>query len=252
LPVTNRDPAQLLPTSVQKSYFMLSRPTRAILDTALQKYRPGESEPIPVGGRNVLKPALRLMTYYRLVIEEIKDGQAVTSYTRWVDAVQVRGAENQEVYVTFSPRFERIWLESKKRLLECVAKKPANIGLRSRYALRLYSWAKKYVTIGTKRISLEQLRKVLGLESVRDAAGNFIRKAPLPVWANLRQRALETAIREINEKTDLNISLASLERSSHRRVTRLIFAIKTQAVRNGDSSHRANIVNSWRGKGRVE
>jgi len=37
-----------------------------------------------------------------------------------VDAVQVRGAENQEVYLTFSPRFERIWLESKKRLLEYV------------------------------------------------------------------------------------------------------------------------------------
>jgi hypothetical protein len=29
---------------------------------------------------------------------------------------------------------------------------------------------------------------VLGLESVRDAAGNIIRKAPLPVWANLRQQ----------------------------------------------------------------
>jgi hypothetical protein len=87
---------------------MLSDAERNVLNTALEKYRPGESEPIPVGGRNVLKPALRLMTYYRLVIEEIKDGQAVTSYTRWVDAVQVRGAENQEVYVTFSPRFERI------------------------------------------------------------------------------------------------------------------------------------------------
>jgi len=43
-------------------------------------------------------------------------------------------------------------------------------------------------------ISLEQLRKVLGLESVREAAGNIIRKPPLPVWANLRQRALDTAI----------------------------------------------------------
>jgi plasmid replication initiation protein len=104
-----------------------------------------------------------------------------------VEAVQVRGADNQEVYLTFSPRFEHIWLESKKRLLEYVAQKPANIGLRSQFALRLYSWAKKYVTVGTKRISLEQLRKVLGLESVRDAAGNIIRKAPLPVWANLHQ-----------------------------------------------------------------
>ncbi len=127
------------------------------------------------------------MTDYRLMIEDIKDAEVITSYTRWVEAVQVRGADNQEVYLTFSPRFEHIWLESKKRLLEYVAQKPANIGLRSQFALRLYSWAKKYITVGTKRISLEQLRKVLGLESVRDAAGNIIRKAPLPVWANLHQ-----------------------------------------------------------------
>ena len=45
--------------------------------------------------------------------------------------------------------------------------KPANTGLRSQYALRLYSWAKKYVTDRTKSVSLEQFRKVLGLESVK-------------------------------------------------------------------------------------
>jgi plasmid replication initiation protein len=153
--------------------------------------------------------------------------------------VQVRGAENQKVYLTFSPRYERIWLESKKRLLEYVAQKPANIGLRSQYALRLYSWAQKYLTVGTKRISLEQLRKVLGLESVRDTNGNIIQEAPLGNWANFRQRALDTAIAEINKKTDLNIALESLERSLHRRVTALTFAIKTQAVPNDDSKERS-------------
>jgi hypothetical protein len=57
---------------------------------------------------------------------------------------------------------ERIWLESKKRL-KYADQKSANIGLRSTYALRLYGWAKKYVSVGTKSISLEQLRKVRGL-----------------------------------------------------------------------------------------
>jgi hypothetical protein len=60
-----------LPTSVQKSYFMLSDAERVVLNTALEKYRPGQSEPILVGGNKVLKPALRLMTLYRLVIEEL-------------------------------------------------------------------------------------------------------------------------------------------------------------------------------------
>ena len=88
---------------------------------------------------------------------------------------------------------------------------------------------------GTKRISFEQLRKALGLESVKDAAGNIIQEAPLTVWANLRQRALDTAIAEINKKTDLKIALESLGRSKHRRVTTLTFAIKAQAIPNGDS-----------------
>ena len=80
---------------------------------------------------------------------------------------------------------------------------------------------------------------MLGLESVKDAAGNIIQEAPLPVWANLRQRALDTALAEINKKTDLNIELESLERSKHRRVTTLSFAIKAQAVENGDSKGKS-------------
>jgi hypothetical protein len=123
--VANKDPAQFLPTSVQKSYFMLSRTARAVLDTALQKYRPGRSEPILVAGIAQLRPALRLMMGYRLIIREVEGAEVLTSYTRWLESVQLKEGENQEVYVEFNPRFERIWLESKKRLREYMAKKPA-------------------------------------------------------------------------------------------------------------------------------
>jgi plasmid replication initiation protein len=232
---TGKDPAQFLPTSVQKSYFMLSRAARAVLDSALQKYRPRQSKPILVGGLSLLKPALRLMTSYRLVIEDVTGAEVITSYTRWIDSVQVRESENQEVYLTFSPRFERIWLESKKRLPDYMEQKPANTGLRSQYALRLYSWAKKHVAVGTKSISVEQIRNVFGLESVKDGDGNVIKEAPLPVWANFRQRALDVAIAEINKKTDLKLEIESLERAKHRRVTGLNFSIKTQAIPSGDS-----------------
>src|SRR6202030_3705662 len=139
-------------------------------------------------GNNLLKPALRLMSDYRVVLEEVKGAELVTTYTRWLETVQVRGVDDQEVYLTFSPRFERIWLESKKRLPEYVAKNPANIGLRRRYALRLYGWAKRCVEAGTKSISLGELRKVLGLESIKDEGGKVIQEPPLPIWANFRQQ----------------------------------------------------------------
>jgi len=222
-----------LPIGVQKSYFMLTEPERNLLNFALEKYRPGQTEPILVGGQKDLKPALRLAVNHRLVIEEIKGSQVVTSYTRWVDAVQVRGTENPEVYLTFSPRFENIWLELKKLLPRYLTERPAKLRLRSQYSLLLYNWAKKYATVGSKRVSLDRLRKVLGLESIRDADGKMIQEAPLPVWANLRQRALDTAIAEINSKTDLRISLQELGRSRHRRITTLTFDIKFQQLHNG-------------------
>ena len=212
---------------------MLSRPTRAVLDTALQKYRAGRDEPVLVGGITLLKPALRLMTDYRLVIQEVEGPEVITSYTRWIESVQLKEGENQEVYVTFSPRFERIWIESKKRLPDYMEQKPGNAALRSQYALRLYGWAKKYAEDGAKTISLEELRRVFGLESVKDAEGNVIKEAPLPVWANFQQRALDVALAEVNAKTDLKIKLASLQRSKHRRVVALDFAIKTQPIRKG-------------------
>jgi hypothetical protein len=37
------------------------------------------------------------------VIEESTDAAVTTNHTRWVDSVQVKVTENQEVYVTFSP-----------------------------------------------------------------------------------------------------------------------------------------------------
>jgi plasmid replication initiation protein len=53
------------------------------------------------------------------------------------------------------------------------------------------------------------------------------------VWANLRQRALDTAIAEINKKTDISIQIESLERSKHRRITSVTFVIKEQALPDG-------------------
>ena len=74
--VTDEGLGAVLPTSVQRSYFMLSDTERAVLNTALEKYQPERPEPILVGDE---KPALRLMTWYRLKIEEVLDGWASSS-----------------------------------------------------------------------------------------------------------------------------------------------------------------------------
>ena len=74
---------------------------------------------------------------------------------------------------------------------------------------------------------------MLGLQSVKDAAGNIIQEAPLPVWANFRQRGGGYRDDRDHQKTDISIAIESLERSKHRRVTSLTFAIEEQAEPNG-------------------
>jgi hypothetical protein len=73
------------------------------------------------------------------------------------------------------------------------------------------------------------------LAALRIAAHpEVIQEAPLQLWANFRQRALDIAILEINKKTDINIEAESLERSKHRRVISVTFSIQEQAVADGD------------------
>jgi hypothetical protein len=65
--VTKSDPDQFLPTSVQKSYFMVSRSTRAVLDTALRKYR--AKKYLEEGSRTISLEELRRV----FGLESIKD-----------------------------------------------------------------------------------------------------------------------------------------------------------------------------------
>jgi len=53
----------------------------------------------------------------------------------------------------------------------------------------------------------------------------------VPVWANFRQRALETAIAEITKRTDLHVEIKSLERSKHRRVTSVTLRLRSKRCR---------------------
>jgi hypothetical protein len=69
----------LRPSFKKRRLCLLSEAERAVLDTALERYK-GKPDPILVGGNRLLKPALRLMSMYRLKINEVADGEAVTIF----------------------------------------------------------------------------------------------------------------------------------------------------------------------------
>jgi plasmid replication initiation protein len=108
----------------------------------------------------------------------------------------------------------------------------ASVKLASQYSIRLYEWAWKWRHVGLKRISIPQIRKVLGVDEVRDAQGAIISERCLVHWPNLKQRAIDRALHEINEKTELSMRLVAVGQAKYRRVLSLAFEIKEKRKRS--------------------
>ena len=76
--------------------------------------------------------------------------------------------------------------------------------LRSGYAIRLYQWAKRWQYCGKRRVSIDELRVVMGTVELTPK-GN-ISKTLLALYKDFKKRALLPAVTEINQKTDISVS----------------------------------------------
>jgi len=133
-------------------------------------------------------------------------------------------------------RFEHVWLELKKLLPRYLTEKTSQASTAKSVLGSPIQLGKKYAIVGSKRVSLDRLRKVLGLESIRDAEGNMIQEAPLPVLGQLTAESLGHCHSEINRKTDLRISLEELrDGRSTGRITTLTFDIKCKNSTTGNN-----------------
>ena len=88
--------------------------------------------------------------------------------------------------------------------------------LKGEYSIDLYHIAKKYEGMTTFQMTLEDYKLELGLPKSYNRINN------------LKARALEPAIDEINEKTDINITYENIKRG--RTVTGLKFTVKPKAT----------------------
>jgi hypothetical protein len=81
-----------------------------------------------------------------------------------------QGTEDQEICRTFSPQFERFWLETKKAPSGVCFPRTCQFQTPEPIFDSFFDWATKCA---------------FGLELINHAEGNIIREAPLPFWANL-------------------------------------------------------------------
>ena len=78
------------------------------------------------------------------------------------------------------------------------------LDLRSGYAIRLYQWAKRWQYCGKRRISIDELRVVMG--TIELTPKGKINKTLLALYKDFKKRALLPSVAEINEKTDIFVS----------------------------------------------
>lgn len=73
--------------------------------------------------------------------------------------------------------------------------------MRSKYSIRLYEYLKSCLSLESITISIEELKEVLGCDK------EYTR------WDNFRMRVLDKALKEINQYTDLQVSINLLRHS---------------------------------------
>jgi hypothetical protein len=142
--------------------------------------------PVPFGPKSInerarfLSPIYKLIRYHRLVFNSVADGVFRSTYLPWIDSItHVRAREKEEIELRLNSNYENVWRVLKERLNEPAAR------MKSQYSTRLYLWAKQDLVVGQKRISVGTLRKILGLQDVKDNSGRVVQDAPLEFWANV-------------------------------------------------------------------
>jgi hypothetical protein len=191
--------------------------------------------PVPFGPKSInersrfLSPIYKLIRYHRLNFDSVADGVFRSTYVPWIESItHVRAGEKEEIELRLNSNYDNVWRVLKERLDE-----PA-VRLKSQYATRLYLWAKQYLVVGQKRVSVGTLRKVLGLEDVKDNSGRVVLDAPLELWANVKQRALDPALKEINKQSDMQLKIEFIGRGSFRKVLSLGFRITARKNARGE------------------
>jgi len=226
---------QLSVTTIEKqgileSFSRLPQAEREIVRQLLDKFGSQRVAairfPVPFGPkkvkerRNFLLPIYKLIRYHRLTFDSVADGVLRSTYLPWIDSItHVKAGEKEEIELRLNSNYENVWRVLKERLDE-----PA-VRLKSQYSTRLYLWAKQYIVVGHKRVSVATLRKILGLEDVKDNSGRVVQDARLEIWASVKQRALDVALKEINKESDIQLELEFVGRGAFRKVLSLGFRV---------------------------
>ena len=131
-------------------------------------------------------------------------------FANWISSAEYQKGEGI-IALSFSPKLKPYLLQLKNTF---TTYRLSNIlSLKSTYSIRLYELMKKWQHLGKWSCSVHNFKEKMGVE-----------KKAYPRYANLKARVLNPAIAEVNEKTDLHISIKEIKRG--RSVDQIEFVIR--------------------------
>ena len=134
--------------------------------------------------------------------------------THWVHSAKYRMGTGY-VDVSFDPELKPFFLHLKERFT--TYKLDNVIRLKSVYSIRIYELLKQYQGIGKRTITIDSLRKMLGIEPKE-----------YRLYGHFKDKVILVAHHEINEKTDISFSFREIKHI--RKVNELEFTVTTKGA----------------------
>ena len=121
------------------------------------------------------------------------------------------------VDIEISPKLKKYLLQLKENFTSVKLKYAFQLS--SSYSLRIYEIVTQYRKLGERKLSIEELRRMLDIGN-----GKYLK------WANFEARVLKPAKEEINSKSDLKISYKKIK--SGRIIEAILFTIESNESYN--------------------
>ena len=166
-----------------------------------------------------LKEASECLFERRLTFKSPSSDKLLVS--RWVSSVEYSEKEGC-VELCFAQKILPLISQIKSHFTQYNIENIAN--LTSIHAIRIYEICLQYLTIGSREIGVEELKKCLGIENQYSE------------FKDLNKRVLKPAVDQINKHTDIKINLTTIR--ENRKIKSLKFEIESKKPRHHKLSNQ--------------
>lgn len=215
-------------SNIEPPEFVLNSEGKKVIKEPIKEIKPfrvpikdftewlGFKDPNYVAFKNTIKKLMRKLI-------EIKQDDGSWELFQWVTSAKYIKSEGV-AEIKLSPELYPYLLNLEKNFT--TVKLKVLLSFKSVYSPKLYSLAKKWLKIGTWKVEVEELKHLIGVP-LKEVNG--VKEFRLSRYNHFKTRALEIAVNEINEHSELKLSF--VENKKGRKITSITFHIEEKKER---------------------